>query len=417
MCRAGWRNLGLVLLMLAAGPVAEAASPREKGSLLFAGGGLRFSNAEVWRRFVQLAGGKGATVVVIPAAASNPSASGRAVVENLICYGAKAELVPIAPRLKDVDYRAAARDPALVRLLRKATGIWFTGGDQQRITRALLPDGRRTPALEAIWEAYRGGAVVGGSSAGTAIMSRVMFADAQNSLDTIKNGITRGKHVAAGLGFIGDDWFVDQHFLARGRFARALLAMREYGFEYGIGVDVDTAVVVKDGNFEVIGYNGALVLDLSGATYDRELPAFNLKNARLSYLDSGDRMDMKTRKVTVSRLKASEPMIDPRAKDFVPEFTSAGHFYFSDILSTNAIYRAMRNALAGKTGVVKGLAFAQPEGGAKNDLGFEFKVYRGPGTVGWYTARGGHEAYTVLEVRVDITPVKLPNPLYTPLKH
>src|SRR5262249_51397773 len=206
------RTLGLVVLALAATePPAEAASPQGKGSLLFAGGGLRFSNAEVWGRFVQLAGGKGATIAVIPAAASNPKASGRNIVENLIRYGAKAELVPIAPRLKDVDYRAAARDPALVRLLRKAGGIWFTGGDQVRITRALLPDGRRTPALEAIWEAYRGGAVLGGSSAGTAIMSRVMFADAMNSLDTIKFGITRGKHVATRLGVIGDGRVVDQH--------------------------------------------------------------------------------------------------------------------------------------------------------------------------------------------------------------
>src|SRR5260370_10404230 len=99
MCRAGWRNLGLVVLTLAAGPVTscdKTASPQGKGSLLFAGGGLRFSNAEVWGRFVHLAGGKGATVAVIPAAASNPRASGRAVVENLIRYGAKAELVPIA---------------------------------------------------------------------------------------------------------------------------------------------------------------------------------------------------------------------------------------------------------------------------------------------------------------------------------
>ena len=170
-----------------------------------------------------------------------------------------------------------------MRLLRKATGIWFTGGDQQRITRALLPDGRRTPALEAIWEAYRGGAVLGGSSAGTAIMSRVMFADAHNSLDTIKYGITRGKHVAAGLGFIGDDWFVDQHFLTRGRFARALKAMHFLGLRYGIGVDEDTAVVFKAGKFDVVGYKGALVLDI-----DRRITLTEASGARIEGIVQAD---------------------------------------------------------------------------------------------------------------------------------
>ena len=247
-------------------------------------------------------------------------------------------------------------------------------------------------------------------------MSRVMFADAMNSLDTIKHGITRGKHVAAGLGFVGDDWFVDQHFLARGRFARALLAMRDYGFAFGIGVDEDTAVVSKGGRFEVVGHNGALVLDLSGAKTDRDLPAFNLKKARLTYLDAGDSMDVKTRAVTVHKLKAGDQKIDPTAKGFDPSYRLPEDFYLPDMLGSNAVYVAMRNALDSKAGVVKGLAFAQPEGGTKNDLGFAFEVYRGRDTVGWYTARGGNESYSIHNVYVDITPVKLATPLYTPLK-
>jgi hypothetical protein len=73
------------------------------------------------------------------------------------------------------------------------------------------------------------------------------------------------------------------------------------------------------------------------------------------------------------------------------------------------------DALDSRPGVVKGIAFAQPEGGDKNDLGFGFKVYRGRDTDGWYSAAGGNESYTLVNLYVDITPVKLAQPLDTPL--
>jgi len=389
-----------------------------KGALLFAGGELRFDNYKVWNRFMDLAGGKGAYVVVMPTAARDPRKSGLAAVENLKRYGAKVEMVPIAPELQGIDLKAAAKDPANCEKLRQARGIWFIGGGQQRITKALLnEDGSKTPALEAIWEAYRNGAVIGGSSAGTAVMSRWMFASPRDSsLGTLQYDITRGKgeDLDRGLGFIGDEWFVDQHFLTRGRFARALKAMHALGVRFGIGVDEDTAVVFKAGKFEVVGYKGALVLDIEGSKVDSHLPAFNLKKAKLSYLDAGDSMDAKTRGVTVSKQKAEDRKIEPQNKSFKPEYTKPGPY--SDILGPWAIYDAMYHALDSKAGKVTGLAFALPESGDKDDLGFEFKIYRGNDTFGWYTAKGGNETYTVLNVYVDIIPVKLTQQLYKPLK-
>jgi hypothetical protein len=62
--------------------------------------------------------------------------------------------------------------------------------------------------------------------------------------------------------------------------------MRDFDPKYGIGVGVDTAVVFKDGKFEVIGYKGALVLDISGTEKNPRLPAFNMKRVRLTYLDT-----------------------------------------------------------------------------------------------------------------------------------
>ncbi len=405
-----------LLLAVVSCPFGSSALGAEvKGALLFAGGDVRHDNAAVWERYLELAGGKDAAIVVVPAAGFDPRRSGKNAVEHLTRIGAKAEVVPIAPRWPDIDVKEAVKDPAYVAKLRDAKGIWFTGGEQRRITNALLnSDGTRTPALDAIWDAYKDGAVIGGSSAGAAIMSRDMFADAQNSLNTIKNGVAKGKQVDAGLGFIGGEWFVDQHFLKRGRFARALLAMRDCDYKYGIGVDEDTAVVLRGNTFEVVGYKGALVMDIRGADSDRAAADFGMKKAKLTYLDAGDRMDAKTLEVTPSKRKLADRKVDPKAKDFTPYFDPPGESYFADMLAPWAIVEAMTHALDSKDRVVRGLAFAQPEGGKKNDLGFAFRVYRGADTIGWWSDQGGPGRYTVVNAYVDITPVKLPTPIEMP---
>src|SRR5262249_6028781 len=153
------------------------------------------------------------------------------------------------------------------------------------------------------------------------------------------------------------------------------------------------------------------------ARSDRKLPAFQMKNARLTYLDAGDSMDARTRVVTVSKWKREGKKIDPNAPDFRGSFHRPEQFYFPDMLGTWATYEAMTRVLDARRECAGGLASAQPERrGKKDDLGFEFTVRRGRDTVGWYTARGGNQTYTVLNVYVDITPVKLARPLYTPLR-
>ena len=76
-------------------------------------------------------------------------------------------------------------------------------------------------------------------------MSRIMFRSARSVLGTLLAGVTMGREIDYGFGFLNSEWFVDQHCLVRGRFARALVAMRAQGIDYGLGVDEDTAVVVR----------------------------------------------------------------------------------------------------------------------------------------------------------------------------
>jgi len=419
MAKAAWNGtIAAIVAALVCHQVRSEDISRVRGSLLFAGGELRFDNGAVWQRFMQLAGGKDAFVVIVPTASSEPEKVACATAENFRKYGAKVDIVPIAPWWQGINPQAAAADPANVATLRRANGIWFTGGRQDRILKALIDKGGgQTAALKAIWEAYRGGAVVGGTSAGTAIMSQTMFFDPRGPLDSLKYGLGE-KGVARGLGFVGNEWFVDQHFLARGRFARAALAMRDNHYKYGIGVDEDTAVVLKEGKFDVIGYKGALILDISEATTDPNLREFNMKGVRLTYLDSGDRMDCRTREILVSERKMAGKKIDPSDKDFIPEYRGDRPSTYPDMLGAWAIYTAMYHVLDSKSGLAEGVAMDPWDNKEKKDLGFEFKLYRKCGdTNGWSSEKNGNSSYTVRNVYMDIMPVKLQAfPLYKHLK-
>ncbi|HEU4375473.1 MAG TPA: cyanophycinase, partial [Telluria sp.] len=202
-----------LVLSLAAGSIAQAAAPAApKGSLVIVGGALRANNAAVWGRIVSLAGGEGARIAVFASASANPEAAAKYNMDVLNQYGADAFFIPVAVKLAGTDYLAAADDPDLAAAVRQAGGAYFAGGDQARITRALRrPDGSNSLVLDALWDMYRGGGVIAGSSAGAAIMSSTMFDEPKTVLATLKQGVAEGHEIAPGLGFIGDDVFVDQH--------------------------------------------------------------------------------------------------------------------------------------------------------------------------------------------------------------
>nr|WP_315220245.1 cyanophycinase [uncultured Duganella sp.] len=374
------------------------------GNLVIIGGGLRADNAEVWQRIVQLAGGRGARIGVFGSASINPEKSAQNTVNKLNQYGAQAFFIPLGVTLPNSDYRKAAEDPEVVALIHSATGIYFTGGDQARITKALVrPDGSRTLALEAVWDVYRDGGVVAGSSAGAAIMSTTMFYDAKATLDMLKHGVTDGNEIAPGLGFIGDDVFVDQHLLVRGRFARMIPVMLKKGYQIGLGIDENSAMVVNARrDVEIIGYSGALLLDLSAAITDRGIKGFNISNATISYLDRGDKFNLVSREFTPSADKADNKL-DPNQPDM------RGTVYTNDILGNNAVLDLMVNLIDNAQQEAIGIAFGNPRDSSP-DLGFEFRFSKTINSVGYSSTEV--EAYSVLKLRMDIRPIQLQQPLY-----
>jgi len=398
------KRLCVVLALAGASAWAAAAPANPKGSLVIIGGGLRVNNAEVWEKIVALAGGKGARIAVLPTAAQDPAKEARLTVDALNRYGARAFVVPVAPLLAGTDVRKAADDPALAEAIRKAGGAFFTGGDQARITGSLRrADGSNTAVLDALWTLYRRGGVIAGTSAGAAIMSRTMFYDPPlDVMPVLKNGVADGKDVAPGLGFIGDDVFVDQHLLARGRFGRMLPAMLAKGYTLGLGIDENTAAVVEPTrDVTVIGYRGALVLDLHDASTDKLKPGFNLTDARISYLDSGDRFNLATRTYLPG------PDKEPVDRKYVEH---RAPIFYTDILGNTAVADLLEKLVDSDLQRAVGVAFEGPDSQSP-ERGFEFTFSRAPDTAEYVTNR--EDAYSIYRIRMDVRPVRVHQPFYT----
>jgi cyanophycinase len=251
----------LTALAMSGWPRAIAQQPR--GRLFIVGGGD--SPPGLVARFVELAGGpQRARLVVVPMASSEPEASGREMAEELAALGPRATVLIVT--------RAGALDTARAAAVDSATGIWFTGGDQSRLT-AILGD---TPLLAAMLRRYRAGAVIGGTSAGAAIMSDSMLTGNQwrpDSLgyygDEYPAIARRTVEVVPGFGFLPGT-IVDQHFLRRERHNRLLSAVLERPALIGLGIDEGTAVEVDpDGTWRVLGRSSVMIIDARHARVSR----------------------------------------------------------------------------------------------------------------------------------------------------
>ena len=341
-----------------------------------------------------LTGGAGARIAVLPCAAARPERSGAGVAATLRRYGAEPFVVPVAVRLPGSDYRARADDAELATAVRGAGGVYFTGGDQALVTQALLrPDGSRSAVLQAVWEVYQGGGVIAGPPPGAARKSSPILHAPPPPQERQQHGVTPGRDTAPGLGFVGERVFIDQHFLVRGRFARMLPAMQQLGYRLGLGIDENTAVVVRaQRELEVLGYKGVLLADLSQA---RSAPGpFNVRNARLSYLDRGDRYDLASGRHTPGPDKAGG-RLDPAHPAW------RGPQYANDILANNAIVELMERLMDSDQQEALGIAAGDPRA-VPPQPAFHFRLARDAASIGY--ASGVAEAYSLLNLRLDAAP-------------
>ena len=369
------------------------------------GGGLRYDNTPVWQRIVEAAGGPDkARFVILPTASEIPQQRGEQVLQVLRIHGASAELIPLAPNWPGLDAQAVRDDPAQVARIAAANAVFFTGGSQGRIVDLLQPGGEPTPMLQAIRGVLARGGLIAGTSAGAAILSREMFRDAPRVLDVLAGQLRPGQEVDRGLGFVPDDLFIDQHVLKRGRLGRMLPMMQRAGFPLGLGVADNSAVLIHpDGDLEVLGETGALLVDLRDARRDPALPGFNLQGARLSYLEAGDRHSLKR---AVSTIAAGK-----RPMNAAPADPLVGPVAGPDLLADSGVSKAIAALLESGAGSLVGMsrsataaaAASAPTAGTAVPVSFEFRLTRDSLTRVWRGGEAdGRPRYSVERVRVDV---------------
>ncbi|MCH7749387.1 MAG: cyanophycinase [Acidobacteria bacterium] len=244
----------------------EVGPPR--GSLVIVGGAMR--DPAIIERFIQLAGGPDAPIVVIPTAGGGDT-------YDQYYPGLRSFRDAGATNLTVLHTtdRQRANSEAFVAPLRRARGVWFTGGRQWRLADAYL-DTRVHDELRGVLD--RGG-VIGGSSAGATILGSYLARG-----DTAVNTIMMGDH-EVGFGFL-HDVAIDQHLLRRNRQFDLLEVIEAHPELLGIGLDEDTAIVVRGDEFEVVGRSYVVIYD-----HERMLDS----GGRFYFLGAGDRYDLKTR--------------------------------------------------------------------------------------------------------------------------
>ena len=278
------RFLAAGVLLFGAGGEAPKTAP---GYLFIVGGGEQ--TPAMVQRFVDLAGGTRANILVIPLASSEPEETGADKAASLRELGARATV------LNPTRETAGRADAAT--LLRGATGVWFTGGDQARITAVLLG----TPLHRALLAFYQNGGVVGGTSAGAAIMSDSMLTGNQLRAPPDTNGYygdefpgiaRRSIEIVPGLGFLKGA-IVDQHFIVRERHNRLLSVVLERPSMIGVGIDESTALEVRpDGTWEVVGESSVIVYDAREATITPSSASLlGARGIHLHVLPAGSRFD------------------------------------------------------------------------------------------------------------------------------
>nr|WP_320132201.1 cyanophycinase [uncultured Holophaga sp.] len=240
------------LLPLLLPVLLAAAPPAPRGTLVIVGGGG--STPQIDAAFLEAAGGKGARIGVIPVASESPE-------EILTEWKADLEKAGVLMVPLRVPSREEASSPALLAAARTCTGFWFSGGDQNRTADRVLG----TPLHALVMEKYRQGAVVGGTSAGAAIMSHLMFNGEDRFGKEALTEIGEGAYqVREGLGFLPDRIIVDQHFLRRNRENRLISLLMDHRDHLGLGIDEATALVVKGGRARVLGRHFVMVFDPKG---------------------------------------------------------------------------------------------------------------------------------------------------------
>jgi cyanophycinase len=257
----------------------------KQGPLVIIGGAEdREGDCVVLREFVRAAGGVKAHIAVMTAATSMPEEVGDDYIHIFERLGAE------SVEVVDTRDRKDSTREDLLEIIEQATGIFFTGGDQSKIVDCI----KDTPLDTAIHKRHREGVVIGGTSAGAAMMPDAMIVGGAS----VSNPSVDAVELGPGMGFL-PGIVVDQHFAQRGRLGRLLAALVLQPAVLGLGIDEDTGIIVNGDEFEVVGSGSVTVVDESEATHNNlegllKDEAIALCGVKLHILPHGYRFNLKT---------------------------------------------------------------------------------------------------------------------------
>lgn len=255
------------------------------GALVIIGGAEdREGDCIVLREFIRAAGGVNAHIAVMTAATSLPKEVGEDYIRVFERLGAT------SVEVVHTEHRDDSEREASIRIIEDATGIFFTGGDQSRIVDFI----RGTSLDKAIHKRHQQGVVVGGTSAGAAMMPDEMIVGGASVANPSVDAVSMGP----GMGFL-PGVVIDQHFAQRGRLGRLLAALVLQPAVLGLGIDEDTGIIVNGDEFEVVGQGSITVVDETTATHNnlegllKDEP-IALCGVKLHILPHGYRFNLKT---------------------------------------------------------------------------------------------------------------------------
>jgi len=266
----------------------------KRGWIVPIGGAENKENDQrILARFVAVSGGKEADIVVIPTASRLDETGPR--YENLF-----RELGAARVTVMDFDTRRDCQEANRLQRLEAASGIFFTGGNQLRLSTLL----GGTPVATLVRRRNAAGVAVGGTSAGASILSEHMIAFGDEGSSVISGSV----RLAPGLG-LTNRFVIDQHFRQRDRLGRLITALAYNPFAIGIGLDEDTAAFIgPDELLQVEGSGGVTVVDASEVTFSSmdtvtEGQPVCILGLKVHILVSGATFDLHTRSASAQPLQ------------------------------------------------------------------------------------------------------------------
>jgi len=268
------------------------------GSLLIIGGAEdKQGDRTILRRFVEAAGGDRAEIIVMAIATELPEEVGEEYIKVFtdLGVGGVGGVSALDPSRREADQKEIGEQ------IDRATGVFFTGGDQRRIVEVL----KGTAAGKALHERYAEGLVIGGTSAGASMMSDLMIISGDAETHPQRGIVKLGE----GMGFLPNS-VVDQHFAQRGRIGRLLYAVALHRSHLGFGIDENTAILVQGDELEVLGEGAVTVIDASSLEFTnvddlKDDANLALSGVRLHMLPAGYRFTITTRTATTAGASAS----------------------------------------------------------------------------------------------------------------